>query len=359
MTTHRPDRRAALRLMMGSLALSPLARAQASVAADAGAIPRFAFVSHAPTHDEWWNSVKNALQHAANDFGVAVDYLNPPDGRIEEMARLIDGLSPQRHAGVISTIADFHALRRPLSDVVSAKRLPLITVNSGTQAQSEQIGALMHIGQPEFLAGLEAGALAAKSGARNFLCLNHYANNPASHERCKGFAEGLGAGAQTIEVPLDGPPEALSKAVAAALEQHPDAQALLALGPVSAHAALQALKNTPARKGGTAPLLVSFDLSAPITQGIKAGVVAFAIDQQPYLQGYLPVALLSEYVRAPGGTSMNLVKVKVYANEKLHSRMARYGLELKPARGQHINSGPGFVTRVNIDKVERFSGQFR
>jgi simple sugar transport system substrate-binding protein len=347
-----------MRFMMGGFALDPLARARGAAADDA-AIPRFAFISHAPTTDEWWNSVKNALQHAAADFGVAVDYLNPADGRISEMARLIERVSPQRYAGVISTIADFQALRRPLSDIVNAKHLPLITVNSGTQAQSEQIGALMHIGQPEFQAGLEAGQLAAKAGAHNFLCLNHYANNPASHERCKGFAEGLGAGVQPIELALDGPPDAISKAVASALEQHPDVQALLALGPLSAHAALQALKAGAAHRGGAAPILVSFDLSAPITQGIKAGTVAFAIDQQPYLQGYLPVALLAEYVRSPNGTSMNLVKVKVYANEKLHARMARYGLDLKPARGQHINSGPGFVTRINIEKVERFSGQYR
>lgn len=317
---------------------------------------RFAFVSHAPDSDGWWSTVKNALQHAAADFGVAVDYLNPPDGRIEAMAALLDGLQPARYAAAISTIAHFDALRRPLAALVRDKGLPLITVNSGTQAQSEQVGALMHIGQPEFTAGAEAGALAAKQGARRFLCLNHYANNPASHERCKGFASGLGQPG-AVEVVLDGPTGGFAATIAQALQQHPEVDALLALGPLSAHAALQALR---AAKGArTKPMLVSFDLSMPITRAIRNGEIAFAIDQQPYLQGYLPVALLAEKLRSPVGTSMNLVKFKVYANERMHERMARYGLSLKAASGQHIHSGPGFVTRLNVEKVERFSGQFR
>ena len=74
---------------------------------------------------------------------------------------------------------------------------------------------------------------------------------------------------------------------------------------------------------------ISFDLSADIAQGIKDGIVAAAIDQQPFLQGYMPVSLLTHYVR--------------------------YGVI--PAN--NINTGPGFVTKDNIKLVERLAGEYR
>lgn len=316
-------------------------------------LPRLAFVSHAPNSDTWWNTIRNALAHAKVDFGVEVDYLNPSDGSIVGMAQLLNGLSTARYAGVISTIADFQVLAEPLRGVVRRK-LPLITVNSGTEAQSEQLGALMHIGQPEYLAGREAGAHYAKTGARSVICFNHYPTNPASMERCNGFRAGLGDNARMLVVKLTGTASENQAVVTEALRENEAFDVALALGPTSAHPVLAAQA-----AGARAPTLVTFDLSSDIVAGIRSGTVAFAIDQQPYLQGYLSVGLLAESVRMAANASMRALKLALYAQPKLHERMSRYGLSLKASDGQHIHSGPGFVGRLNVDKVERFSGQYR
>lgn len=317
-------------------------------------VPRIAFVSHAPDSDTWWNTVRNAIGHAATDFGVEVEYLNPPDGSIAGMARLLDGLSPPKYAGVISTIADFAVLAEPLRGVVKRK-LPLITVNSGSEAQSEQVGALVHIGQPEFVAGKEAARELAKKGATSFICFNHYPSNPASMQRCEGFKEGLGKKGRMVVVNLEGSASENQAIAAEALRQNSGIDAILTLGPTSAHPVLAAM---PAN-GKRSPAMVTFDVSQEIVAGIRSGSVAFAIDQQPYLQGYLSVGLLVQSLRMPGTTSDKLLKMSVFSTPKLHVRVARYGLSLKYSKTRHIHSGPGFVSRVNVDKVERFSGQYR
>ncbi len=343
---HLPTRRALLAQLALGLPWMASAHAQATA-------PKIAFVSHAPDSDTWWNTIRNSLAHASEDFGVQVEYLNPPDGSIAAMAQLLNGLATARYAAVISTIADFAALAEPLRSVVQRK-LPLITVNSGTELQSEQVGALMHIGQPEFLAGREAGAHYAKTGAKSVICFNHYPTNPASMERCNGFRAGLGDNARMLVVNLTGTPAENQAVVAEALRKNEAFDVALALGPTSAHPVLAAQA-----AGARAPTLVTFDLSSDIVAGIRSGKVAFAIDQQPYLQGYLSVGFLAESVRMAADTSKLALKLALYAQPKLHERMSRYGLSLKASDGQHIHSGPGFVGRLNVDKVERFSGQYR
>lgn len=339
------DRRRLL-LAAAGLAAMPIARAST-------ALNRLAFVSHAPDSDMWWNVIRNAINHASEDFDVHVDYLNPADGKIANMARIIDSIDPSRYAGVISTIADYDALAPSLL-ALGKRKLPLITVNSGTHAQSDALGALMHIGQPEFSAGKTAGEQLARRDVRSFICFNHYPNNPSSTERCEGFLAGLGAGASMTVVPLVGKPDSFAATVTAALNSHPNAQALLALGPLSAHPVLAALRGK-----AKPPLFATFDTSALIVEGVRQGLVEMAIDQQPYLQGYLSVALMSQAARRLPVPSSTALKVAVYASPALHARMSRYGLTLRSTPGRHVDSGPGMVTRVNVEKVERFSGQYR
>ena len=110
------------------------------------------------------------------------------------------------------------------------------------------------------------------------------------------------------------------------LTQNPDTQGILTLGPNSADPTIKLLRDL----GETDKYhFISFDLSADIAQGVKDGIVDAAIDQQPYLQGYLPVTLLTQYVR--------------------------YGV--MPAN--NINTGPGFVTTENIEMVEKLAGEYR
>jgi len=329
-------------------------------AAESLAVPRFVFISHAPDTDKWWDIIRNALKHASEDFGAEVDYKNPRTGDLNDMVKLIDESAKQDYQGMIVTLADYERLKEPLTRLVKSKKMPLITVNSGTQQQSETIGALMHIGQPEFFAGEMAGEKVKLAHIHSFVCLNHNYTNASSHERCKGFASGLGPGAKMVTLELDGDTTAMQAKISQYLATYPNTEAMLALGSTSAQPAIEVLKTM---KQPGRPYFVTFDLSPQISDGIKNGMVAFASDQQPYLQGYLPVALLVEYrtLLAKYGKppSLNVVKVGAYVNRKLAARMAFYDLDLLQSKGWHINSGPAFVTKINIDKVNQFSGTYR
>ena len=307
------------------------ALALAAVTLPAAVVPsfadgeRFVLVSHAPDSDSWWNTIKNAIALAGEQMGVTVEYRNPPTGDLADMARIIEQAAASNPDGIISTIADFDVLSGPLSDAV-ARGIPVITINSGTVEQSKEIGALLHVGQPEYDAGFGAGEKAKAAGVTSFLCVNHYITNPASVERCQGFADALGVelGNQMIDAGQD-PAEIQSK-VAAYLQTNPDTNGILTLGPTSAHPTIAAL-NANSKAGGI--FFGTFDLSGEIAAAIKDGTINFAIDQQPFLQGYLPVVILTN--------------------------LARYGV----VPGNSINSGPGFITKDNIALVEQYAGQYR
>ena len=298
----------------------------AGLAAPASAAgERYVLISHAPDSDSWWNTIKNAIKVAGDQMGVTVEYRNPPTGDLADMARIIEQASASNPDGIIATIADYDVLSGPLSKAV-AKGIPVITINSGTEEQSKKIGALMHVGQPEYDAGKGAGIRAKAAGVKSFLCVNHYITNPASIERCRGYADALGVelGRQMIDSGQD-PGEIKSK-VMAFLQANRDTGGILTLGPTSAHPTLAALEEMG--KSGQIHF-GTFDLSSEIAKAIKSDVISFAIDQQPYLQGYLPVVILTN--------------------------LTRYGV----VPGNSINSGPGFVVKSNIGLVEKYAGVYR
>jgi len=312
-----------IRRLAAAIAIAlPLAAAGTPALADG---ERFVFVSHAPDSDSWWNVIKNALKNAGDDMNVSVEYRNPPTGDLADMARILEQASASNPNGIMVTIADVDVLRGPITAAI-AKGIPVITVNSGTQAQSHELGALAHVGQPEYDAGKGAGERAKAAGVTKFLCVNHYITNAASVERCQGYADALGVelGGQMLDSGID-PTEVYNK-VKAYLANNPDTNGILTLGPNSAEPTIKLLRDT-----GSAGKynFITFDLSADIAAGIKDGTVTAAIDQQPYLQGYLPVVFLT----------MN----------------SRYGLV--PAGD--INTGPGFVTKDTISTVEKFAGEYR
>lgn len=311
-------------LALAAAALMALGMAAAPGAAVAAG-EKLVLISHAPDSDSWWNTIKNAIQVAGEQMDVDVDYRNPPTGDLADMARIVEQASAADPAGIIVTIADFDVLKGPITDAVD-KGIPVITINSGTKEQSEQLGALMHVGQPEYDAGFGAGKKAKAAGVKQFLCVNHYITNPASVERCQGYADALGVklGAQMIDSGQD--PAEIKNKVIAYLNSNPKANGILTLGPTSAHPTLAALEEL-GLKGEVH--FATFDISDEIAAAVKDGTIAFAIDQQPYLQGYMPVVVLTN--------------------------LARYGV----LPSGHMNSGPGFVTKANIALVEKYAGEYR
>jgi simple sugar transport system substrate-binding protein len=286
---------------------------------------RFVLVSHAPDSDSWWNTIKNAIRVAGEQMDVKVEYRNPPTGDLADMARIIEQAVASNPTGLITSIADFDVLSGPIKKAVR-KGIPVITINSGTHEQSKELGALLHVGQPEYAAGKGAGTRAKSNGVAKFLCVNHYITNPASVERCQGYADGIGVklGKQMIDSGID--PGEIKNKVIAYLRANPGTNGIITLGPNSAHPTIAALE-TMGLKGKI--YFGTFDLSGEIAAAIKDDTIAFAIDQQPYLQGYLPVVILTN--------------------------LARYGV----VPGNNINSGPGFVTKSNIEMVEKLAGEYR
>ncbi len=310
-------------IALGALAALGIMSALPTPAAAAG--ERFVLISHAPDSDSWWNTIKNAIKIAGEQMKVTVEYRNPPGGDLADMGRIVQQAAASNPDGIIVTIADFDVLSGPVRNAVD-KGIPVITINSGTHEQSEKLGALLHVGQPEYDAGFGAGNRAKAKGVKKFLCVNHYITNPASVERCKGYADALGGdlGSQMIDSGQD--PGEIKNKVIAYLRANADTNGILTLGPTSAHPTLAALEQI-GRAGDIH--FGTFDLSGEIAKAIKSGVIAFAIDQQPYLQGYLPVVILTNLVR--------------------------YGV----LPSGNINSGPGFVVKNNIALVEKYAGEYR
>lgn len=342
--------KAALRILATALTLAMgFGAASAARAADA----HFVLISHAPDSDSWWNTIKNAIKQADEDFNVETDYRNPPNGDIADMARLIEQAAARNYDGVIVSIADFDVLKSAISKVTE-KHIPLVTINSGTEEQSAQLGAIMHVGQPEYAAGKAAGEKAKAAGIKSFLCVNHYATNPASFERCRGFADAIGVDFKTSTLDAGQDPTGVQSKVSAYLRNHPNTQAVLTLGPLSAAPTIKALQQM-----GLAGKIwfATFDFDNDIAKGIQDGTIQFAIDQQPYLQGYIPVAVLA-IVKKEHTTDPAKIRQILQANPKFQQRLATYGLA--PAYGpRNIGSGPGFITKANIDKVIKYAGQYR
>ena len=286
---------------------------------------KYILVSHAPDSDSWWNTIKNALALAGKQMGVEVEYRNPPTGDLADMARIIQQAAASGPNGIITTLADPDILSGPIRAAVDSG-VDVIIMNSGTPEKAREVGALMYVGQPEYDAGYAAGLRAKSDGVKSFLCVNHYMVQPSSQERCQGFADGLGIklGKQMIDAGQD--PAEIKNRVLAYLSANPKTDAVLTLGPTSADPTLLALK-----ENGMAGDIYfgTFDLGGEIVKGIKSGVIKWGIDQQPFLQAYLPVVVMANY--------------------------HRYGV----LPGNNINSGPGFVTASGLKKIEKYAGEFR
>lgn len=286
---------------------------------------RYVLVSHAPDSDSWWNTIKNGLALAGEQMGVTVEYRNPPTGDLADMARIIEQAAASNPDGIITTLADPSVLSGPIRAAVDSG-IDVIIINSGTPDQAREVGALMYVGQPEYDAGYAAGLRAAGDGVSSFLCVNHYISSPSSTERCQGFADGLGVDLANQMIDSGQDPAEIQNRVMAYLNANPDTDAVLTLGPTSADPTILALD----QMGLSGDIYFgTFDLGENIVQGIRDGVIAWGIDQQPYLQAYLPVVVLTNY--------------------------HRFGV----LPGNNINSGPGFVTADGLEMVEQFAGEYR
>jgi simple sugar transport system substrate-binding protein len=313
---------------------------------------RFVMVSHGSDSNVWWNTVKNGMHDAAEDFKVEVDYRNPSTGDTGDMVRILQQAAARNYAGVITTVPDFDLIQGGLAQAKS-KHIPIVTINGGPEL-GMKLGAILHVGQPEYEAGKEAGERARAAGIHNFLCVNHGAAIQALWDRCKGFADAIGADYKKSTIDSGEDPTVIESKVAAYLRAHPDTQAVLALGPDQAMGVSRGISDA-GRKGKV--YVATFDLSPDILKGIQSGDIAFAVDQQPYLQGYLSVAAMAIAVRDKT-TEVSHIVTAIKANPKVVARLDKYGL--KPVySGTAVSSGPSFVTKDNVSLVAKYAGSYR
>ena len=277
--------------VVGLTAVAPVAPASAE---DINII----VVSHGQASDPFWSVVKNGVAQAGTDMNVAVDYRAPETFDMVAMAQLIDAAVNQEPHGLIVSIPDADALGDSIRKAVSAG-IPVISMNSGSDV-SASLGAALHVGQEEYDAGKKAGEELAAMDGKKGLCVNHEVGNVSLDQRCEGFTAGFG-GSVTVLPTTNDPGEILSK-VKAAIASDGDIDTIMALGAsLAGEPVVQAVKDS----GMIGKINVAtFDLSANFLQSVADGEAAFAIDQQQYLQGYLPVVFLANHARyglMPGG----------------------------------------------------------
>jgi simple sugar transport system substrate-binding protein len=289
---------------------------------------KFYVITHGQATDPFWSVVKKGVDQAAHDMGVQAIYEGPSSGTFDvvAMAHLIDTAVAAHPDGIVVSIPDPKALGPSIKAAVAAG-IPVISINSGSDV-AKSLGVLVHIGQTEEQAGIGGGLRMGAAGVKHALCINQEVGNAALTLRCKGFQEGLsqtsGGTVKVVGVNLSNPTQS-QQTVEAAIQHDPSVDGILTLGPTGATPTIKALQDL--NKLGQIKL-ATFDLSSDVLNAIKDGKMLFAIDQQQYEQGYLPIVLLTLYK-----TNLNTI-----ANDV-------------------IQTGPGFVTSQNVAQVIQLTAQ--
>jgi simple sugar transport system substrate-binding protein len=289
-----------------------------AAAQDRGDI-RIVVVTHGQAADPFWSVVKNGVDQAAEDLGVTVEYQAPTTFDMVAMSQLIDAAVASEPDGLVVSIPDPDALEDSITAAIDAG-IPVISINSGSDV-AEELGVLAHIGQTEYEAGFGGGQRMAEAGATNALCVNQEVGNVALDLRCQGFTDAMeeaGGTAEVLAVDLADPTGSQNR-ISAAITANPDIDSVFTLGPTGASPALAAIEELD-MMGDV--LLATFDLSPEVLEAIAAGDMLFAIDQQQYMQGYLPIVYMTLFI------------------ENLNTP----GSVLVP-------TGPGFVTQDNAEEI--------
>ena len=275
---------------------------------------RIAVVTHATASSTFWSVVRKGVDDAARQMNVTVSYKSPDTFSVTRMREFIDQAVDSRPNGLVVSIPD-PAVGPAIRRAVRAG-IPVVSMNSGADLW-RRFGILAHVGQPEAQAGREAGERLAAAGVRNAICINHTLENKALGIRCAAFARAMRkAGARAHTFALDVADRNVAAPKLAAEIERRKADGVLGLGTGGSAAALDAKK----LGGRSARVKIgTFDLTPEVLEAIKDGRILFAVDQQAYLQGYMPIVMLTQE--------------------------ARYGLF--PSRGEVVSTGPNFVTREN------------
>jgi simple sugar transport system substrate-binding protein len=268
----------------------------------------------------FWSVAKKGAEKAADDLGVDLDY-QESNNDAEAQAQLIEAGVSAGCDGIAVSAPNPDAIQGAM-DKANDAGIPLVTMNSGS-AVFQDLHAFTHVGQDEFIAGQQAGLKFKELGATKILCPIQEANNIGLQDRCDGAKDTFG---NVENLQLSSGLADLTKSEAeiqAKLEADPSIDAVFSL-----NADISTGSSLPATEAvGRDIINGTVDLSGDAVQAIIDGDLAFAIDQQQYAQGYLPVVLL-------------------YLN-KINGHVL--------GGGQPMYTGPGFVTQDNAELVQKLA----
>ena len=274
------------------------------------------------THDDgggFWAVAKKGAEAAGKDMGVTVKW-SGSNNDPEEQAQLIEAAVSEGVDGLAVSVPDADAIRDAVKTAVDAG-IPVITLNSGAE-ESESLGAITHVGQTESIAGEGAGAKLKEAGATKVICIVHEQGNVGLNQRCEGAAKGFGGDIENVQVAGTADVSTTLTEIQSKLESDTSIDGVLSLNPDIAVAARDAVAGA-----GSEAKVATFDLSGDVIKAIQDGEIEFAVDQQQYLQGYLPVVFLTL-----NKTNLNTV-----------------------GGGLPVLTGPGFVTKENAAEIQKLA----
>ncbi|RJS94781.1 substrate-binding domain-containing protein [Salinisphaera sp. Q1T1-3] len=281
--------------------------------------PVFALISHAAPGDTFWDIERKGAEAAADKLGARLIYAHNPAA--SQQATLVDNVINQKVDGIALTLSHPDAMK---SAVAKANRagIPVIGLNSGLN-EWKKTGVFAYIGQDPVVAGRAYGERLNTVGAKHVLCVNHEQGNVSLARRCEGIEKGF-EGKTTILYVNGQDMTSVRSRILAKLQQDPSIDYIATLGSPFAMTSLRAV-----RMSGRQVEVTTFDLDERVVKAIQSGKIRWAVDQQPYLQGYL--AIQSLWLKATNGNVIG--------------------------GGQAVLTGPAFVTKDNVAQVAEFAAR--
>ncbi|MER5305679.1 sugar ABC transporter substrate-binding protein [Streptomyces lasiicapitis] len=280
---------------------------------------KIAMVTHSGEGDTFWDIVQNGAKEAAKKDNVEFLYSNDKEGKGQ--AELVQTAIDKKVDGIVVTLAKPEAMKSVLGKAKAAG-IPVVTINSGGEF-STAFGALSHIGQDESVAGEAVGDELTKRGKKKALCVIHEQGNVSLEQRCAGVKKTFDGTVENLNVDGTNAPGSQSS-ISAKLQAAKDIDAVVTLGAPIAAYSVKAKEDADSKAE-----VDTFDLNAEVVKRLKADEVGFAVDQQPYLQGYLAIDELWLY-----RTNANVL-----------------------GGGKPVLTGPAVVTKKDVPKLEKYTAR--
>ncbi|MFJ8113641.1 sugar ABC transporter substrate-binding protein [Streptomyces sp. NPDC096132] len=281
---------------------------------------KVALVTHAGPGQAFWDTVRKGAEVAAAKDNVELLYSADPSAG--NQANLVQNAIDQKVDGIAVTLAKPDALKGVLAKAEAAG-IPVVGLNSGTDTW-RSLGLLEFFGQNESVAGEGFGEKLNALGAKHTLCVVHEQGNVGLQARCDGLKKTFKGKTDTLYVNGTDMPSVKST-ITAKLQQDSSIDEVATLYGAIGLTAVEAAKDA-----GSKAKVATFDLDKQVVAAIKDGTLQFAVDQQPYLQGYL--AIDSLWLYQTNGNYMG--------------------------GGQEpVLTGPAFVDKSNIAAVEKYAAK--